>query len=122
YEKVIRPIWNKVSSTVQKGWNDYVKPAFDSIKRGVGKVGDAFETAVTAIAEAWDGLKDAAKKPVSFVINTVFNAGIVKVWNAVAKLVPGVKELKPIQGFARGGIYPGYTPGRDIGLAAVSGG
>ncbi|WP_289008956.1 NlpC/P60 family protein [uncultured Thermomonospora sp.] len=125
YEEVIKPVWNKVSSTVQKGWNDYVKPAFDSIKRGVGKVGDAFETAVTAIAKAWDGLKDAAKKPVAFVINTVFNGGIVKIWNAVAKLVPGVKELRPIPGFASGGIYdiyPGYTPGRDIGLAAVSGG
>lgn len=40
---------------------------------------------------------------------------------------PGVmpsepKRFKFPQGFASGGIYPGYTPGRDIGFIGVSGG
>ena len=40
---------------------------------------------------------------------------------------PGVmpsepKRFKFPQGFAGGGIYPGYTPGRDIGFIGVSGG
>lgn len=122
YSSVIKPIWDKVGAAIRWVWDNAIKPAFDAIKKGVSKLGDAFKVGVDAIGRAWDKLKDAAKKPVNFVIGTVFNKGIVGVWNAVARLVPGVKELSPLPTFATGGIYPGYTPGRDIGLAAVSGG
>ena len=35
---------------------------------------------------------------------------------------PEPKRFKFPQGFSSGGIYPGYTPGRDIGFIGVSGG
>ncbi|MFI0482225.1 NlpC/P60 family protein [Actinomadura sp. 9N215] len=122
YNSVIKPVWNAVGSAIRTVWTRWIKPTFDLIKSAVGKLSPAFRNAVDAIKTVWDKLKDAAKKPVSFVVNSVFNGGIVKLWNAVANLVPGVSKLSPIKGFARGGVYPGYTPGRDIGLAAVSGG
>lgn len=122
YNTVIRPVWNAVGSAIKWVWDNVIKKAFDSIRSAVSKLGDAFRVGVDAIRKAWDKLKDAAKKPVAFVVNTVFNKGIVGVWNAVANLVPGVKKLEPIRGFAEGGVYPGYTPGRDIGFIGVSGG
>ena len=122
YNSIIRPVWNAAGSAIKWVWDNVIKKAFDAIRGAVGKLGAAFRVGVDAIKKAWDKLKDVAKKPVSFVVNTVFNKGIVGVWNAVANLVPGVKKLDPIRGFAEGGVYPGYTPGRDIGFIGVSGG
>jgi hypothetical protein len=122
YNTVIKPVMDKVGAAIKWVWERVIRPVFNALKTAVGGLGSAFKTGVDAIRTAWDKLKDAAKKPVAFVVNTVFNKGIIGVWNAVAKLVPGVGELKPIRGFATGGIYPGYTPGRDVGYIGVSGG
>jgi hypothetical protein len=122
YNTIIRPLWNAVGSAIRWVWRTFIKPTFDALKSAVDKLAPAFRVGVDAIRTAWDKLKAAAKGPVSFVVNTVFNRGIVGIWNAVADLVPGVGKLTPIQGFAEGGVYPGYTPGRDIGFIGVSGG
>ena len=81
----------------------------------------AFEEARKGVKTAWDGLKKVALSPVSFVVNTVYNDGIRRVWNLVTDAFGG-KHLDEIKGFATGGILPGYTPGRDVHLAALSGG
>jgi phage-related protein len=120
YNSVIKPVWNSVGTAIRGVWTGFIRPTFDGIKSALNKLAPYFRTAVDAIGKAWSGLKEAAKKPVSFVVNTVFNSGIVKIWDAVAKLVPGMKKLEPIRGFARGGVMPGYAPGKDRLLAAVS--
>lgn len=128
WANVIRPIWNSIRGHISTVWNNGIKPIFDRLRDGVGRLGGYFRTGVDAIRRAWDKLRDAAKRPVAFVINTVWNGGIVRMWNAVAKLVPGVGKLDEIKGFARGGVVgagrygvlPGYAPGRDTMLAAVS--
>lgn len=92
------------------------------------KVVSAFDTAKNGIKKAWDQIKDITKKPVKFVVDTVYNNGIRKVWNKVAKLV-NMSELSKLE-FASGGIMPGYTPGRDVhrffsptaGILELSGG
>jgi tape measure domain-containing protein len=116
-----RRTWNTLASTVRAGWNAHIRPTFDRLRTGLTVVRAAFATAVANIRTTWARLRAAAREPVAFVIHTVFNRGIVRMWNAVARLVPGVPGLSPLH-FAAGGVYPGYTPGRDIGLAAVSGG
>lgn len=75
----------------------------------------AFEAAKNGIKTAWDKLQEIAKKPVAFVVNTVYNDGIRKVWNAVTTAFGG-KPLAEIKGFARGGVLPGrssYRSGDD---------
>src|SRR5690606_36958922 len=65
------------------------------------------------------------KEPIRFVINTVWNDGIGGLWTkarSIFKVLPAFPRVTLPPGFASGGIYPGYTPGRDIGFAAVSGG
>jgi hypothetical protein len=106
-----KTIWNGLSSVIRGVWNGGIRPAFDALKRGVGAIRSAFSTAVSAISKIWKGLESATKKPVQFVVNTVYNGGIRSVWNKIADLVhlPQLPSVK----FATGGVLPGYTPGRD---------
>jgi SLT domain-containing protein/phage-related protein len=123
WNKIIKPVANWIKDKAEWLYNKGLKPAFNAIKTAVGKVADAFDTAKTNIGKAWDKVKDLAKRPVKFIIDTVYNSGIVPLWNKVAGLV-GAKSLKKLdlKGFHTGGIMPGYTPGRDNQIIAVGGG
>jgi len=115
-------IWTNVRTFLSTTYNNYIRPLLDKLGTLItDTVPDAFKTGVEAIRKFWDKVRDIAKKPVSFIVNTVYNDGIRRVWNWVAEKV-NLPELPEVRGFATGGIYPGYTPGRDVGLAAVSGG
>ncbi|MFI2187996.1 phage tail tape measure protein [Streptomyces sioyaensis] len=110
----IRPPFNFIADKAQWLWNHALKPAFDAMKKGVSLVGKGFEAAKNAIGTAWGKLEGIAKKPIGFVIDTVYNRGIVGVWNKVAGAfgAPKLSEFHP-KGFATGG-YTGaggkYTP------------
>ncbi|MBW1600901.1 peptidoglycan DD-metalloendopeptidase family protein [Streptomyces sp. JJ66] len=114
-DKVVRPVWNAIRDKIVNIWKDKIKPAFDALKRGVDAVRRGFETAKDGIKKAWDKVSGIAKKPVKFVIETVYNRGIRKVWNKVADLV----DLKPLnkvylpRGFKEGGRTRGGVPGKD---------
>ena len=60
-----------------------------------------------------NSLRDMASQPIRFVVDTVYNNGIKPMWNSIA----GVFNLPRL---ATGGILPGYTPGRDSIVAALS--
>ncbi|WP_319054093.1 phage tail tape measure protein [Streptomyces europaeiscabiei] len=121
WNKAITPAFNGIRSAISTVWNTGIKPTFNMLKTAVGKVGDAFRLAKDAIKVAWDKVKGIAKAPVAFVVNTVYNSGIVPVWNKVAGAF-GAPKLEKMKAFATGGVLPGYTPGRDVHLAALSGG
>ncbi|MFF8768489.1 phage tail tape measure protein [Nocardiopsis dassonvillei] len=75
----------------------------------------AFDRARAGIKKVWDKVESVAKKPIRFVIQTVFNKGIVGVWNKVADKVPGIstiREMRLPSGFDRGGILPGRSSWR----------
>ncbi|MFI1723945.1 hypothetical protein [Streptomyces sp. NPDC020489] len=118
-DKVIKPVWDAIVGIVAGAYDKGIRPVFETLKTAVGRVSGAFDAARKAIKIAWDKLEGIAKKPVSFVINTVYNHGIVAVWNKIASAfgAPELKEFHP-KGFARGGVWnnvlPGYTPGRDV--------
>jgi phage-related minor tail protein len=121
WDNGIKPPFNFIADKAKWLWDKGVKPAFDALKAGMKKVADAFKTAKDMIGKQWSKLSDIAKKPINFIIDTVYNKGIVGVWNKVAGAF-GAPKLNKFKGFATGGILPGYTPGRDVHLAALSGG
>jgi phage-related minor tail protein len=121
WKNAISPALSGIKSVIADGYNVGIRPVFDKLRAAVGKVGDAFATAKDAIKLAWDKVKGIAKAPVAFVVNTVYNSGIVPVWNKVAGAF-GAPKLDKMKAFATGGVLPGYTPGRDVHLAALSGG
>lgn len=112
HDKGIRPAFNGIRSVISTVWENGIRPAFDALKTAVGLVADSFESARKSIKTAWDKLKGVARAPVQFVVDTVYNNGIVGVWNKVASAF-GAPKLSKFK-FASGGIMPGYTPGRDV--------
>jgi SLT domain-containing protein len=97
----VTPALNGIKSVISTVYNVGIKPVFNALKTAVGQVGKAFSTAKDAIKLAWDKVKAIAKAPISFIVNTVYNKGIVGVWNKVASAF-GAPKLSTFK-FARGG-------------------
>lgn len=125
WRNVVMPVFRGIADIISNVWNTRVKPILSALGSFIEtNVVPAFKRGVTAIGKAWDAIQEAAKKPVRFVLATVINGGILAAYNRVAKIF----KVKPDNvsvpmPFAKGGIYAPnrYTPGRDIGYAAVSG-
>ncbi|MEU9470416.1 phage tail tape measure protein [Streptomyces avermitilis] len=107
----IKPAFNGIKSVISTVYSVGIKPVFDKLRTAVGLVGTAFGKAKDAIKIAWDKISGIARKPVAFIVNTVYSQGIRKVWNLVAGAF-GAPKLAAMK-FASGGVLPGYTPGRD---------
>ncbi|ASJ17841.1 tape measure protein [Corynebacterium stationis] len=108
--------WSWLSDMLHAGWVWIKENVFDAMGRGLDTVEGWFQTGVDSIKSIWDGLKRKLAEPINFVIRTVYNDGIKKVFDGVAEKVgldARLPTIKEIGGFASGGILPGYTPGRD---------
>ncbi|MCR8897308.1 transglycosylase SLT domain-containing protein [Gordonia sp. GONU] len=126
----INPAIASVGSTVQGVHQGTVDPVLAAMRGAVGNTAASFGTGASAIAAQWNSVREATAAPVRFTIGTVFNNGLVGMWNSVADLI-GTSKMNPYPiGFATGGVLPGYTPGRDVhqfasptgGRLALSGG
>lgn len=118
--------WDRLMRMIDWVWLNVLKPCFDAVSGGLTWLRDRFNDAVGWIRDIWNRLRGYLAAPINFMIRTVWNDGIRVAWNKVAGLV-GLGEVDPLKEIpeaATGGIpYPDrYTPGRDIGLAAISGG
>ena len=125
--------WNWMRDMLHAGWTWIDQNVFTPLKDGLTSVKNWFGTMVDNIGRLWDGIKRKAAEPVNFVINSVFNNGILAAWNKVAGMV-GLDQdnvrIPTIGGYKTGGILPGYTPGKDVhrfysptaGLLDLSGG
>ncbi|MFE9828494.1 hypothetical protein ACFYPK_07490 [Streptomyces halstedii] len=123
WDKVLQPVFQWIGDKGTWVWEKALSPAFDGIKKGIKAVGDSFEDAKDFIGDAWKEVQDLARKPVKFLIEHVYNKGILPLWNKVASIT-GADDLKPmdVSKFATGGILPGYSPGVDDRIIAVGGG
>ena len=101
--------WQWLKDTLWAGYDWIRANVFDKFKSSLDTVQGWFQSGVDAIGRIWDGLKDAAKRPVKFVVDTVWNDGLLKAINAVTGFI-GMDDIQPINiGFARGGILPGWS-------------
>lgn len=100
-----------LASWVKTNVLDRVANVFSKFLGKGGTVRTAFRNAVDAIGSIWHEIQSLAAKPVRFLVDTVYNEGIRKAVN----LIPGVHNLKPAHAnFKKGGVLPGYTPGKDV--------
>ncbi|MFE0533837.1 phage tail tape measure protein [Streptomyces nigra] len=111
YRNAIQPAVQGIGSAASWLYEKGIKPPLDAGKRAVGLFGAAFDTARKAIGTAFDKVRDATRKPVAFVVNTVYTQGIKKVWDGVAGFV-GLDKL-PAAKFREGGRTRGGVPGKD---------
>jgi hypothetical protein len=91
YENVIKPAWDGIWKTINTVWG-WIKGVFDKLGNYITTtVKPAFEKGVGLIGKAWEALKDAMKLPVTFVVQTVINKGIIGTLNKVGEFlkIPG---------------------------------
>lgn len=114
WDKVVEPIFRWIGEKAGWLYDKAIKPAFEKIGKAIDLVSLAFEHGKGSIEKAWNKVQDIAKKPVRFIIENVYNDGIVPLWNRVADIT-GAGKLKKmdLKGWARGGILPGQSSWRD---------
>lgn len=112
----ISTVWNTIKTGLRSGWNFIRDKVFTPFKNALETIKGAFTTVKDGIKTAWDKVAEIAAKPVRFVIQTVFNKGIIKGFNWLSEKIggPTVKQIPLPPGLATGGVLPGYTPGRDV--------
>jgi hypothetical protein len=118
---VFRPVlgfisraWSTTMGALRDVWRTVLKPVFDAIGRAIGETGitGAFRTAVAAIRDIWNGLRNIAAAPIRFIIDTVLNDGLIGGFNWLAdkfhtKHIPKIPLPKGLQAAADGGMIRG---------------
>lgn len=97
--------WNGIQTAIRvvvEWFTGTIQPAFS---RSLDQIKGFFDDTVRNIGRLWSGLESLAKAPISFIINTVINDGLIGAFNTVAGWIPGVTRLNPIRiaGFDAGG-------------------
>jgi TP901 family phage tail tape measure protein len=138
--------WGEVFSWVH---DSVIKPIGDGIGLVMGGIKDAFKGCVDWIETQWNRIVGIVGPPIRFIIDSVYNEGIVPVWNDVAGVF-GLGKLDKVDGsFGAGGggggagggsvpvsalaathagggvwqgagVLPGYAPGKDVHNAILS--
>ena len=121
WTNAIKPAWDGIGTAIQWVWQNVIKKTFDNVSKGVDYLRDGFKTGVDAIGRIWDGLKDITRKPVQFIIDTVYNNGIRKVWNQVAEFT-GSKQLGVLTFASGGSVFGAGTATSDSIPALLSNG
>lgn len=108
---VAKAVFNGIKTYI-KAEIDIVITVFTKLKNFVTKtLPDAFRNGVKGISAAWKAVQDAAKTPVTFVVNSIINP-LIGGFNKVAGVF-GVKPIDKIAGFAEGGQIPGNASSKD---------
>ncbi|GAB7187147.1 hypothetical protein ATKI12_6978 [Kitasatospora sp. Ki12] len=87
WRNAIKPAFDAIGTGAGWLWDHALKPAFDAITNALSPLATAFSLAKDLIAAAWNQVADVAKKPVNFVIESVYTNGIKAVWDKVADFV-----------------------------------
>ncbi|ANE07836.1 hypothetical protein [Corynebacterium glutamicum] len=102
YSSVVQPVlqwisdrWDDMGSSLHAGYVWIKETVFGGLSSALDWLKGIFQTAVEGIGTIWDGLKAAAAKPVKFVIDTVWNNGILAAWNKIAEFLPGIDTKEP---------------------------
>lgn len=111
--------FNAVVTFIQTLWNSFwetlktvASTAWEWLKTGIDNalkfVQNVFQSAVDGIKSIWEAIKEIVAVPIRFVVNTVWNQGVVALWNKVADLLPGIEPIGTVAlPFAAGGPVPG---------------
>src|SRR5699024_1871967 len=99
---------------IQDMQRNVIDPMMRATQDATTRTAENFGTAADMIGTGWAKVKENAAEPVRYTVGTVYNEGLVGMWNKVADAL----ELDPMEKhefrFADGGVMPGYTPGRDV--------
>lgn len=122
--ELIGNAWQFLKDALHAGWVWIDENVLGGFRRGMDAFKSFFENVVDGIKSVWDGLRSALAKPINFMINTVYNDGILRAWNTIAGFLPGLDTASPLAGIperAEGGsIFGPGTETSDSILARLS--
>jgi hypothetical protein len=139
WHQVIQPAWQGIKTATEWLYNTGIKPqinliigafrllenaalwmwhnVFDPVWHGIEAGARAF---VSGFETVWGRLESVFKNPVNFLIGTVYDKGIARLWNDVVGAIGlGSIKLPVIPTMAGGGIVPGTDQGRDTQIIAA---
>lgn len=124
--------WGNLGSKIGEVVGNITNTIFPGFEEGLGTLLEFGRGIVEGFGGNWDRLKEMAAGPINWIIDNVINGALKNAWNAVSRVIPGLKEWDGVDrvgtgevldargndggktGYATGGILPGYTPGRDV--------
>jgi TP901 family phage tail tape measure protein len=104
-------IWHSVYDTTQSVWHNITK----FLNNVWGDIKSGARNTVSGLSSIWHGIENVFKVPVNFVIGTVYDNGIRRLWNDVMGAI-GLKRfnLPNIPMMAAGGKLAGFGGGDRI--------
>ncbi|MGH3475294.1 MAG: phage tail tape measure protein [Nocardioidaceae bacterium] len=107
----VRPTFDSLKDKIVTVWRKFLRPTLGALRDFVvDKLAPAVARGIGKIKDVWSTLASAAKKPVRFLVNTVYNSGIREM---IGKL-PGVKTPDKVKLGFRDGGYTGRVDPRKI--------
>lgn len=106
WRTALSPAFSAIGTGATWLWQKGLKPPIDRAKGLATSMGTAFKSGAAVVGDAWKSIADKAKTPINYVIGTVYNDGIVPVWNKVAGAF-GAPPLGKAKKFAVGGPVHG---------------
>ena len=110
----INNAWTWLKDRLHDTWSWIDQNVIGGFRRGMDAFKSFFEGVVDGIKSVWNSLRSALAKPINFMINTVYNGGILKAWETIRKFLPGLKEASPLSSIpehATGGRISGPGTG-----------
>ena len=103
-------------SSLWNGAKNTVTSIFNTISSKIGSFASGMRSAFTnlknALGNIWDGIRSKIGNPIKFVVGTVYNNGLRKMWNTIAGKISSSLTLPAISlGFNKGGVVPGTGKG-----------
>ncbi len=87
WEKIFSPVFSYIGEKIEQTWN-FIKPILETLGAFVtNTVAPGIERGVATVISIWESLRDAFAKPINWVLDTVWNKGIVTVFENVAKAI-----------------------------------
>jgi len=124
WRAVIQPAWDGIGAIISGVYRTVIQPAWNAMQAGLDTLKGWFDRIVDGIGRVWNGLKRLLAEPINFLINTIWNNGMVPAWNRIMGWIPGlprIEPLRPIGGYREGGPIRGRGTGTsDSNLARVS--
>ena len=103
--------WTAAGQSLQNVYNGAMVPMFNALQGSLITVQGAFSNAVNGIGAEFQRIQELTAAPTRYTIGTVFNTGLVGMWNSASDLL-GTSKMNPYPvAFATGGHVEG--PGTE---------